>query len=196
MKKTFLLMLLCAIAQGMFAQFAYPRLIAHGIVHFKDGTQQEFEQIKLSGYDLKNVYVKDDDGNRSTLSKEDVIFFEVWNDKLSEPEHFIFVYATILKSYAGWGVVSKAGEHLWLVEQGKSYQLLDSGVVRITSEMFGISFYKPATGESLFANFPFNKKLRQRLADFFSDDPVIRDYIMTCDKKTYNAQYILDNYNP
>ena len=194
MKKALTLIVALLVCATAFAQFiTAPKLREHGIVHFKDGTSKEYPEVHISCYNNQKVTVKDENGNKEVFPLNVVESVEAWNEKCPEPKHYFFFYTTIYKKFADWGYAVKGNEHILLIEIGIYYQLKDDGSILVTHEGLRSCFYKPSTGQSLYA-FPVSKKLRAQLAEMFGDDPVIRDYILNA-KKDYSVQYILDNYN-
>ncbi len=200
MKRIFLLfstLLLCLCVQGQFYStspiYTSPKLKEHGIIYLMDGTSREYDKVRIGVYDNKHVHGEVGD-EKYKYALDEVDHVEFWDPEIPECPHYLLYYTTILNSFADWGYVAAGTDDMYLVKIGVLYSIDDDGSIKVTHQGIRSCFYKPSTRVSLYA-FPDTKKHRQRIADLFSDDPLISDYILTCGKN-YSVNYILENYNP
>lgn len=193
----FCLFLKCFYAQG--AQpprqpiYTKPCLKEYGIIYFKDGSFCEYDNVHLGFYD--HSHVRGDIGEDIFyFSHDEVDHVEVWKPDVPDCPHYYFYEVLINNRYNEFGCVRLANDRLLIVKVGDNYKIDEDGIMVISYTVNDNYFYKLATGESHTINC-YTKKQIASLAEFFSDDPAIADYVL--EKKVYfNSNYIMDNYSP
>lgn len=171
------------------------RAKAAAIIHFKDGSQQEYGRINIPALSDGKVTIFDEDKKRTSIKASEIECLEVWNENMPEKHHLIYYCESKYPMYGSvWGAVIGIGEYAMAFQLGNTYSIDDEGGLHyyLDSGTVGsmIIYYNRYTKEWL--NVPTHKKL----AKLFGDDEKLSEKIAAKKLGNNDAQYIVENYHP
>lgn len=201
MKKTYLIIMLIFIgltntsAQTYVNGICFGRAHAPGILHFEDGTSKEFASIEIPATRDKQIITEDGSKKKQIYSQAEVKAIEVWNQQTPD-KHYILVryeYYGSKKIFYVWLLPVAASDYAILYEEGNTYRPEKDGSISvICASILTYHFVKRNTDERL-KRYYYDEKA---LAEFFSDDPILRQRIENKEFTDKDYKYIVENYQP
>lgn len=165
---------------------------APGIVHFNDGTEEEYAEIHIPCAAEKTFVVKDGK-NKYKFASDDVAYLEIWN-KAKPDSRWVIVY---MKPYPKsklklWMVPVAKGEYAIAYKSSLTYNVDEDGsLIFISRGPTTLCIFKIPSGEDL-PSFSMKDVLK-----FFGDDPDLKEKLEKKEiKVTIDYKYIVENYQP
>jgi len=171
-----------------------------GVVHFNNGTTEEYPEIEVPIVRDKDLTVYDTNKKRKRFDAADIDYIDVWY-KTTPDMHWYFAYINcdypVYKSI--WAVIAGVSENMVVYKVATGYGVNKKGeleyyVDRMSS--VGHIYFNKNSGTFFRPSLKGIKHFKENFAAFFGDDPLLSSKIKSGEVDFNDWEFILDNYSP
>ena len=172
-----------------------------GVVHFVNGTTEEYPQIEVPVTRDRDLTVYDQNKKKTRFNATEINYIDVWY-KTTPDKHWYFAYLDcdypMYKSI--WASIVGVSENLIVYKVALGYGVNKKGeleyYVQDNMSSVAIMYYNRTTNSYFQQGFKTIKHFKEKFSAFFVNDPILRAKIESGEVGFRDWDFILDNYSP